>query len=329
MPAVTLGDLLRDAPLNTIPASLRGNNKTTRAERAKLPRALDGLKPKPAPAREGLLTMTPENLAALRVDVVEVNGSISGYQRDLDIKRARRIADELRAGKPVPPISVALDGRGVMWDVDGQHRAAGAILARVPIHAAVQKMSKAEAKELFLSQQKATRVSRDVLTLAGTDPLATYIQAAILTNGHPWHGIVSARRDSKTMISPYVAYQLLLRYVYNVEGQGASTRYTTKTHYERWDVGLADDLAPLIRCFGNKQTNPLAFKTGTVQAIGGAAMHVFRRNTTHDGDHERWVLHMPTFRFENYVHVTGQLAKTDWLLAHWNKRLSGKRRVSR
>lgn len=318
--ATSMFDLLKHEYVNgSMVSALRRQGLTP-------PLVIDGLRIRKPAAQEGLFLLTPEELLTLRIAQVSVNGRVVGYQRELNVADARKIAPYLAGGGMVPPITLALDGKGQMWISDGQHRAAGAVIARVPIWATVQRLDKDEQRQMFLSQRRARRISSDVMTLAGADPLARYVQEAVVSNDHPWSEIVSANRKAKTKISPYAAYQLLIRYVLNVEGQAASYRTNMDA---QWDRGLADGLAPLISCFGNKQTNPLAFRPGTIQAVGAAAMWVFRRHEEHSDDRARWMAHMPAFQFAQYVHVRTQTAQTGLLIDHWNKRLSAARRVER
>lgn len=290
-------------------------------------KVLDGLTPKRPPAVEGIHRFTPEELLTLTVDVVGVNGRVVGYQRDLDLRHARRVAHWLRDGKPLPTMEIALDGHGKMYLVDGQHRAAAGVIARVPVDGLVRRLSKQEQAELFFSQRRAKTLDPNVLVLAGTGPFDRYVQAAVASHSpHPWSPIVSASRRSKTKIGPYAMFQLLIRYVANTEAQGATRNPGLD---QRWDRELADELAPLISCFGNKQTHPLAFRPSTLQSIGGTALWVFRRRDRHPDDYMRWQKHMPLFPFEQWVHVRTQTQMTSILLDHWNKRLSEGRRVYR
>jgi hypothetical protein len=291
-----------------------------------IPKVTDGLRPQRPPTGEGLHVLRPEQLLPLQVHAVAVNGRVVGYQRELDVAHARKVARQMRDGRPMPPITLALDGRGHLAVVDGQHRAAAGVIARVPVEAIVKRMTKEEQAALFFGQRNAKTVDRNVLVLAGHGPFDRYVQEAVSVNAHPWHPIVSANRHSKTKIAPYAMFQLLVRYVGNVEGQAAAHKGPMD---DRWDRGCADELAALVSCFGNKQTNPLAFRPATVQAIGAAAMWVFRRHSRHEDDFERWQKHMPLFPFEQWLHVRTQRQMTNALLDHWNKRLSGSRRVTR
>jgi hypothetical protein len=289
-----------------------------------IPMVTDGMKPRRPPVEEGLYTLTPEQLLSLTVHTVSINGRVVGYQRELDPTHARKIARKMRDGQPMPPITLALDGKGRCAIVDGQHRVVAAVIARLPLQAVIKRMTKEEQQQLFVGQRNAKSVDRNTLVLADHGPFGRYVQDAVCTTAHPWHPIVSANRHSKTKIGPFALYQLLIRYVGNAEGQGASHRAGMD---QRWDQGLADELAPLIICFGNKQTNPLAFRPYTLQAIGAAAMWVFRRNEPHAEDFDRWQKHMPAFPFADWPHLRTQIQMTGVLLDHWNKRLSESRRV--
>lgn len=289
-----------------------------------LARATDGLNPMRPAATEGLYLLTPENLLTLKVAAIDVNGRVTGYQRPLKPAHARKIARALIQGKPFPPIILAVDGHGNLYIVEGQHRAVGAVMARVPIEAVIKRMNKDQQREMFAGQRRAAPVDANVLILAGTGPFERYIQEACSTSNHAWSEIASANLSAKTRITPHMMMGALVRYVANTESHHVSER-----HAERWDRALADELAPMIACFGNKQTNPLAFNQMTFRAIASSAMWVFRRNEHRDDDHGRWLTHMPKFAFDRYLFVRNYGRMTDELLAHWNKRLSSERRVTR
>lgn len=320
-PGKTLEQLLADE-------YVEGTNVLLMRRRGETPpRVLDGLRPKRCSPEEGLHLFTPEELLSLRVNAINVNGRVVGYQRELDPTHARKISRWMRDGKPLPLIHVAVDGKGTMAIVDGQHRAAAAVMARIPIEGVVRRLNKDEQAELFFSQRRAKTVDQNVLTLAGSGPFERYVQSAVVEADHPWHALVSHTRHSKTKIAPYQMFQLLIRYVGNVEGQ--ATGIKGHTIDDRWDSGLADEMAPLIACFGNKQTNVLAFRPWVLQSIGGCAMWVFRRHDRHPDDYARWQSLMPQFPFEQWLHLRTQRQMTDQLIAHWNKRLSATRRVER
>lgn len=292
------------------------------------PRALDGLRLRKPPRTEGLHLLTPEELLGVHVDETSLNGTLSGYQRTLKMADARRIAAWLRDGKPIPIVEIAVDGHGRCYFVDGQHRAAGAVIARVPIQARIQRLDKAGQAALFYSQRYQRRIDKNVLIAGAGDGLfEKYVQEALTVATHPWAGMVSLNKSSKTRFGPYAMYQLLTRYVGNANLHAATI---SGNFDDRWDRGLADELAPLIRCFGNKATNPLAFRPATLQSIGGTAMWVFRRRDPHPDDYGRWLSHMPLFPFEDWLHVRKQGHMVTHLIEHWNKGLrSGSRKVAR
>lgn len=317
--STTIQSLLEDVYVD----AGRGSNLQG-ADRA---RVLEGISPKRAPAVEGLHLFTPEELLDLMVDVVGVNGRVIGYQRGEDMTHARKIARWGAEGKPLPAMELALDGKGNIWVVDGQHRALAGVIGRVPMWGRVRKLTKDEQAELFHSQRRAKTLDPNVLVLAGTGPFDRYVQEACASQSrNPWSDIVSASRHSKTRISPYTMFQLLIRYVGNAEGQGTGRHPGMD---DRWDEVLADELAPLVACFGNKQTHPLAFRPLALRAIGSTAMWVFRRGYDHPDNYERWQKHMPRFPFEQWLHARTQQQMVSALIDHWNKRLSGHRRVIR
>jgi hypothetical protein len=289
-----------------------------------IPTVVDGLKPRQAPTKEGLHTFTPEELLTLRVPMIEANSRITGYQRPFDRNHARKIAVAILEGRPMPPGVVALDGHGVMYAVDMQHRAVAAVITRQSMPAVVTRMTKEEQRELFAGQRKAKTVDRNVLILAASGPYEEYIQDAVTSNDHPWSEIVSANPSTKTRITPHQMFGLLANYVGNSAGN-----VMTSNMLERWDENLADGMAPLIACFGNKKTNPLAFRPVALRGIGRASMYVFRRNeTVQESDHERWVYHMPKFAWERYLHVRSGNDFAYHLVTHWNKRLHASRKVT-
>jgi hypothetical protein len=289
----------------------------------KVPTVAAGMTPKRASVREGIYRFSPEELLSLHIPTVSVNGMVKGYQRPFVRDHARKIAVALLGGKALPEITVAVDGNGVMSAVDGQHRAVGGVIAGVPIVGIVRRMSKDEQKQLFTDQRKAKPVDRNVLILAGTNPYERYIQRGVSHNGHAWREIVSSNSGSKTRISPFAMFQLLCCYV----GTANGTTFSAAME-ERWDEDLADELAPLVSCFSDKQTNPAAFQATALRGIGAASMYIFRRNPhLQESDYQRWITHMPKFPWERYMHVRSGADWTFHLVQHWNKRLHESRRV--
>jgi hypothetical protein len=320
--APTIYDRLKDV-------NVEGSNplidKKTGKQTAKV---LDGMKPRRPSIGEGLHTLTPEELLTIRIPEISYNGRVRGYQRPFKVQHARRAAQALREGKRLPPLLLALTGRGQLEGYDCQHRAAGAVMARMPLDVVVQRLSAEERQQLFTDQRLALKMDPNILVMTGTGPFERYVQeAAVNQSGHPWSKLVSPG-GSKTRIGPNQMFALLIRYVANRSGQGAGIS-NPGAFKDRWDRGLADELAPLIGCFGNRETNPLAFRNRNLMAIGNTAMWVLRRHEPHPEDRERWLAHMPEFQFDMYRYIVTETDMTDTLLKHWNKRLSGKRRVTR
>jgi hypothetical protein len=290
---------------------------------------IDGLKPRKISVSVKdddvkAIWLSPEEALTVIIPTVSVNGRVIGYQREFSRPHARRVANDLKAGKVFPPVNLAQDGNGKVFGVDGQHRLAAAVIAREPVLAVVRRLTKEQQKQLFGDQRKARSVDRNVLILAGTSPYERYIQDAVATDRHPWGRLASANTSSKTRLTPYQMLHLLTSYV------GNSLGATLNKHVlERWDQELADELAPLIACFGNKQDNPAAFRPPVIRGIGDAAMFVFRRNdAVQASDHERWVRHMPGFKFNDYLFIRTHQEMTYRLVGHWNKKLFEARKVS-
>lgn len=319
--STTIYDICKQIPV------LNDNGKfDTRSnwENGTMPTVVDGLKPRQAPTKEGLHLFTPEELLSLRVPVIEVNHSVTGYQRPFDRGHARKMVLAMREGKQMPPGVVALDGHGHMYTVDMQHRAVAGVIAREPILGVVMGMNKQGQRELFAGQRRAKPVDRNVLILAASGPYEEYIQDAVTSNNHPWSEIVSANTKSKTRITPNQMLDLLSFYVGNSAGTVMSPDMLA-----RWDREVADEMAPLISCFGDKQNNPVAFQPPALRGIGRTAMLVFRRNErTQESDYQRWVNHMPKFPWERNRIVRSGVEWTYVLVQHWNKRLFAARRVN-
>lgn len=312
--------ILNEAGVYDIGATRRGEDVASVADGLKPAKVSVSVKDNELKA----LWVTPEQALSIIIPRVEVNSRISGYQRDFYRQQARRVALGIREGKVFPPVSLSIDGHGAVYGTDGQHRIVGHVIEREPVAAVIRRLTKEQQRQLFSDQGEGRKVDRNVLILAGRSPYDEYIQDAITSNTHPWGQIVSANPKSRTRIGPYAMQVLLIQYVGNTTQAKLNSAIV-----ERWDEQLANEMAPLIACFGNKQTNPQAFRATSLRAIGETAMHVFRRNeTVQESDHERWVRHMPMFRFDNYIHVRRQSDMTYWLVAHWNKKLHEARKVS-
>lgn len=292
----------------------------------------DGLRAKPFPMKEGYFTATPSQIASLEVPIITIGNKVEGFQRDTRESKthARKMARAMLEGKEFPPIMVSTykDEKGKTHAIisDGSHRAVASIIARVPVEVVSKKRSFEDAKQMFTDQRKSRKISSDQTILTGNSPLEHYIQDALTSDTHPWSDMIGVNRD-KRKITPITAALCIGSYVHNSMNAGLNA-YTTKSEKE-FDAAKADELLELIMAFGNKTTNPLAFRSNSLKAITHTAVYVFERNENpQPGDRARWKEHMPTFAFEDYPHLLakhGQLMQA--LIAHWNRRLSANRKI--
>lgn len=290
------------------------------------PASTQGLTPEPFPKREGYFNATPEQIASLRVPSIEVNGGIRGFQREKVNAHARKIARALVSGEEMPPLIVSIFPDGNAYVDDGQHRALGAVIARKNIEVVSKRRSVEQARRLFANQGRAKRVSNNDTLLTGESAIELYIQDAITSTDHPWSDLV-AHYNSNSRMTPTSMAIMVGSFSYNSINQGVNF-YVSKSA-ESFDEAMADKLAKLVKVFGLKTTNPLAFRARSLRAIAYAAIFIFRRNPNmRASDFERWERHMPSFQFEKYPHLLNKendLAMV--LVEHWNKRLSDDRKV--
>jgi hypothetical protein len=295
----------------------------------------DRIVPVPFDTTPGYRIVPPEALASLLVPVVNYNPdahAITGFQRILSPFHARQIARDILAGREMPPGQVSIDEEGLPIISDGQHCSVGSMLAGVGLAIVVEARPRWRAQQLFADQKRGVVPSNDYLILAGSGPYNEYVQDALTNDNNPWAAIVGPGKylkgpGSTTKISPTQMHVLLTQYVGNQTGT-QQNRGPAGVLIERWDERLADELAPLVACFGTRQTNPDAFKGNSLRAIGATATLAIRRRGSHTPDKERWIREMPKFPFGRYVHL-GSTGLTDNLIAHWNKRLRDDRRIAR
>lgn len=291
------------------------------------PPVTQGLIPQPFPVKEGYHeSVTPEQLASLRVPTIEVNGDIRGFQREKANAHARKIARAMLDGEEMPPIIVSIFPDGKAYVGEGQHRALGAIIARKSLEVIVKKRTVEQARKLFANQGKAKSIRSDDTILSGDSVLELYIQDAVTSDGHPWSDLVAPYKSDRKM-TPTTMAIIVGAYTYNTFNQGVN--FYISRDPMAFDERLANELADLIRVFGNKVTNPLAFRGRSLRAISYAATMIFRRNpAAQEGDFDRWRKHMATFDFSKYPHLlTKETEMAAALVDHWNKRLSDERKV--
>lgn len=287
-----------------------------------------GLVPEPFPIKEGYFTASPQQLASLRVPKIEVNGSVKGFQREKVNSHVRKIAKAMMEGDEMPPLIISIFPDDQAYVDDGQHRALAGIMVRRSLEVVVKRRTIDQARKLFTNQGKAKGLKSDDTLLTGDSPVELYIQDAVTSDNHPWSDLVAPYRGGTTYkMTPTTMAQMVGSFVFNAFNQGVNF-YTTRPE-EQFDEKLANRLSGLVRVFGGKQTNPLAFRGRSLRAIAYAATWIFRRNPSlREQDWDRWVKHMPTFDFARYPHLlTKEVDLAYALIDHWNKRLPEDRKV--
>jgi len=150
-----------------------------------------GLTPSKEALKPGYRILKPEQLAALHVPQLSLNGKLDGYQRGDRIRHARKIARAISRGEEMPPLSVSLvDGKAEL--TDGQHRGLGAIIARASLPAVIKARTETASQRFFANQRQALPVSADTIVLAADGLFAEYVQEAVTAEDHAWSEIVGA-----------------------------------------------------------------------------------------------------------------------------------------
>ncbi len=161
------------------------------------------------------------------------------------------------------------------------------------------------------------KINPSNLIMSGTDELSTYIQDAIVEKKHSWYGLVTEKSSSKVKLTAKQAADAARRYSQNV----LSENMREKT-FEEFDPKMGDEMAMLLRSFGSKEGNPMAFKPKAVRAITYAAVIVIRRQGSRKTDVARWNNWMVNFPFHEYAAVSKSRELAFLLVRHWNKKLS-------
>jgi hypothetical protein len=289
----------------------------------------DNLRSEVCPVSEGLHTITPAQAASIVVDRLDVNGMITGYQRDHRTKHVRDIAKAMEDGHPIPPAQCAINEEGQLEVIDGQHRLLASIASGVPVKITVEHMDAEERRMLFAGQIRAKKVDPSTLILAGDGPVESYVQDAVTdpTQMHPWSSLLTGTRK----ISPAQAHNLISMYVI---GRARSVTHMTSTTISREQIDRefsaerADELAMLITAFGDARTNPPAFSAVGLRAITGAATVIIRNSSSKQSDITRWLRHMPKFAWHRYPHLRSSKDIAGVLVEHWNARLRSDRRIA-
>jgi len=317
---------LRGTPIYEIGKSVLKVNAAGKANKNS-PSIVKGLKPKQPPMTEGYHILSPEQLASLLVPKQELTdkGTISGFQREIARPHIRKISADLLNGDPTPVLELSLY-RNALWAVDGQHRALGAIDAGVPIPVVIRKLDAGQMRKLFASQYKARKINASTLILSADDAFSEYVQDAVTASSpqdNPWYGMVAAKTSSTSRLTPSQVHEFVLKYVSSTVGQ--HSQQLVRTH--KFEREFANEGAELIKAFGTKRSNPLAFRPAAVRALAYAAIFIIRRRGSKASDIKRWKTHMATFPWHEYAAVTKSKDLAVHLIRHWNKRLLAENKV--
>lgn len=285
---------------------------------------VQGLVPRPLVGVPGQNRwVSEEELLSLEIPVLHRNGGgFVGFQRTLDPTKARKIGRAMLEGKQFPPIDASILPDGRVVGTDGQHRGAGAVIARMPALVAFTERSYEAARQIFADQGKGTRVNANVLVLSASDAFSEYVQDACTRSDHVWSDLVG-EQASEGRISASQMRESISGYCLNRLGTSRDESGSSLEFSER----LADEMGILLRAFGTKKTNFDAFRPTSVRAITSAAILIIRRRDSRKADIDRWGRHMPTFSFSDYRHLRRGTELTDALRKHWNKHLVSRNQV--
>lgn len=293
-----------------------------------MPSIVEGIKPRKVNLEPGRIHWVgPDELASFLVPVQEVDGDkIHGFQREVKRAHARKIALAVSSGKQVPSILVS-SYKQSNWIVDGQQRAISGIISGQKVPVEIRNLNADEMYQLFSDQSKGMKVNPSKIILAAKDdPFALYVQDAVTDSNSIWHSLVTHNVTSNKKMTPKQMYDSVASYVGNTLGAHAARGATTGTF--KFDEKLSNELAPLFKVFGNKETAPEAFRPVSIKAITYAATLIIRRGGSKPGDIARWSKHMPQFPFEDYLRVRKSKELAWFLVSHWNKRLKPENRIS-
>jgi hypothetical protein len=320
------------SPYPTLYEALRAVRPSGHNTKAQIS-VVDDIKPAALIRIEGLHTLSPEQLLNVRIPLQRIeDDEIRGYQRHLTAQKARdfaRFLQDHRANydRILPVIEISLSG-SQMFYTDGQHRGAGAIIARLPYRAVITKRTEAEARMLFALQAKALRPSKNVIIFNSDGRIEEYIQDAVTDDTHPWSKLITAAHSgtSKTKMSATSAIALIRIFAAKSMSNNGTP---TEQEQQRFKKSDADALAVLISAFGSKQTNPYAYKTTALRAIAIVGRRLFIDRESHPDDLNRWIRHMNRFPFAQYAYISKYNDLAEKMAEHWNKHLAEARRLSR
>lgn len=284
-----------------------------------------GLKPTKPPTKTGLVQLTPEQAAGVFVEQVSANGLVEGYQRETFAVHAKKMAQALLDGDDLSEVTLAIDG-GRVYAVDGQHRLVASVIARRSVWATIRPMTLARRAERFSNQNKARRVNVNVIVLASSNPIASYVKEAVGGNpDNPWSSLIG-ERSTDTKIGPGLANEIITTFCFGAMGRG-SNRNPTAADFKKFNRKRADELHALIAVAGSKRSNPSAFRPPSIRAMAAAAVICVARAEDEKAAFGRWLRHMPSFDWIGYAYLTKEMDIRAALIRHWNKRLSPSSKV--
>jgi len=285
----------------------------------------EGLTPERWRPREGVMTLTPAMAAAVYIERLELNGELSGYQRDVVTSHVREIARAMEAGKPFPLVELAIDEEGLPIVVDGQHRLMAAILVRRNIKVAISKMTYKERRDLFEGQRRARKVNAANIILSASGPFDKYVQAAVVANGerdssHPWAEFASFDGSWGKFLTPNQMHRDIMAFCLGWRGETSVRKVRQDTIEAAYDESMCDLLGWLLRSLGTRETNKVAFESGMRGALIPMAHLAVasREGDVRERARERWADRMQVFPFSDWRGERNTTIVIGHMVRWWN-----------
>jgi len=303
--------------------SNRRNPKLTGKKTLKY-RFPENFTPKRPPRRHGLVKLTPEQLAALIVEVKDPETN-DGYQRELSHKQVANIMETIGQGVLVPPPLLALDEDLGWVIVDGQHRAmAYALAGKALLCCLYLDMGVNERRQVFRDQRKANKVSANLQTMNDDSPLALLVQSVFTdpdSDLEYWSEIARCKAMGQNLM-------------FNVMGTWLTKRTTHQKTYEALTINeeSIEQLEQLGSLLRDALKSPAAYKSNwkaaRVRAVTRLAVTIWAQCKTtaqEEAAAERWGRVFPKFDWKDHEHLTQQNVIVPMLIQQvWNKRLAHK-----
>lgn len=293
-----------------------------------------GLVPQSFKPREGTMMLTPAMAATVGIERLDVNGGITGYQREIAAGHIREMARAMVAGKPFPSVQLAITEDGSVVAVDGQQRLLATIIAKKNIRAEIRSMTYSDRRDMFQAQGRARKIDRNYIILAGTDPFEQYVQRAVIAHNsndmsNPWALLISAPQSSNSeFLTPAMVHRDITAFCWGTVGYATGTSRsggngrTAENMLKAYDEKLCDTLGHLLRSFGVRATNPYAFETRARKPLVVLAVLAIkgRGGKALSDSVGRWQERMPLFPFADYRGERNGVTYLSNLVRHWNSR---------